>query len=177
MIGSSRTGLPLPQCLPKWEIAGTTFLRKRGRAFVPRSQACLSTLPLGLALTLGHSPRTWGVLGFWAHQCYPYISACSLWTRHYIIPHPQHSQQATPSSSQEEDQNGQAGPRQWRQSPERSTVTPWDIPATIWRESRDGAPLSRVTRPSRYIGARSLEPRVLPRPGILLRHRFHQPTG
>lgn len=167
MIGSSRTGLPLPQCLPKWEVAGTMLLRKRGRECPPLRgplppSACLSALPLGLALTLELSPRTWGVLGFWAHRCYPYINACSLWTQRYIIPHLQHSQQATPSSSQEGDQNGQAGPRQWRESPEGST--PWDTTAIIWRESRDWAPLSRVNRPSRNIGARLLQHRILPRP-------------
>lgn len=48
----------------------------------------------------------------WTQQCCPYINACSLWTQHYNIPHSQHSQQAAPSSSQEEDQNGQAGPKQ-----------------------------------------------------------------
>nr|KAF6435834.1 hypothetical protein HJG63_012557 [Rousettus aegyptiacus]KAF6435837.1 hypothetical protein HJG63_012560 [Rousettus aegyptiacus] len=49
------------------------------------------------------------------------------------------------SSSQEENQNGQAGPRQWRESPEGSTVAHRDVPAITQVESRDRVPPARFS--------------------------------
>lgn len=148
MIGPSRTGLPLPQCLPTGKQMGHCSLKKERECFrtaLTHPPAGLSTLPLGLAL--GSGPGAFslhmscsGLLGTWMlppHKWLPPLDLTRYRPTFSALP------AGCSSSSQEENQNGQAGPRQWRESPEGSTVAHRDVPAITQVESRDRVPPAR----------------------------------